>query len=111
LDPDAPEKPQSIDRSDRKARAEHLKEIVADARAALSLVERASSTTPAANEATALLSKIVSDDVEEGPPPKGPKKRGRPPKRTKAKRMRGRKKIPIKRRQTKKMLVLGCGEG
>jgi hypothetical protein len=83
LDPQAPEKPQSIDWSDAEARAEHLKEVVADARSALSLVEDATAT-PAASEAAALLEKIVSDDVEEGPPP-GPKRRGRPPKREKEK--------------------------
>jgi len=82
LDPDAPEKPE-IDWSDAEARAAHLKEIVEDARAALSLVEPAL-TTPAAAEAASLLEKIVSDDVEEGPPP-GPKQRGRPPKREKEK--------------------------
>jgi hypothetical protein len=60
-----------------------LKEVVADARSALSLVEDAT-TTPAACEAVALLEKIVSDDVEEGPPP-GPKRRGRSPKREKEK--------------------------
>jgi transposase len=80
LEPQAPKKPQSIDWSDPEARADHLKEIVEDARAALSLAECASSATPAANEAAALLSKIVSDDVEEGPPP-APKRKGRPPKK------------------------------
>jgi transposase len=80
LDPDAPEKPQSIDWSEAEARAAHLKEIVADARAALSLAECVARATPAVSEATALLSKIVSDDVEEGPP-KGPKRKGRPPKK------------------------------
>ena len=83
VNPDAPEKPQSIDLSDPKARAAHLKEIVEDAREALLLAEQRVGATPAANEAAALLSKIVSDDVEEGPPPKGPKRRGRPPKREK----------------------------
>jgi transposase len=82
IDPDSPEKPQGIDWSDAETRAEHLKVIVADAKAALSLAECASAT-PAANEAAALLEKIVSDDVEEGPPPKGPKRKGRPPKREK----------------------------
>jgi transposase len=81
VDPEAPEKPQSIDWSDQEARAAHLKEIVEDARQTLSLAEGAA-MTPAANEATALLSKIVSDDVEEGPP-SGPKRRGRPPKKEK----------------------------
>jgi transposase len=80
VDPEAPEKPQSIDWSDPQARATHLKEIVEDARTALSLAECASSATPAANEAAALLSKIVSDDVDEGPPP-APKRKGRPPKK------------------------------
>jgi transposase len=80
LDPQAPEKPQSIDWSDPEARAAHLKDIVEDARAALSLAECAGSATPAANEAAALLSKIVSDDVDEGPPP-APKRKGRPPKK------------------------------
>lgn len=83
LDPQAPKKPQSIDWSDPEARAAHLKEIVEDARKALALAECAGSATPAANEAAALLSKIVSDDVEEGPPPKGPKRKGRPPKKGK----------------------------
>ena len=84
LDPDAPEKPQSIDWSDAKARATHLKEIVEDARQTLSLVEECAGMSPAANEAAALLSKIVSDDVEEGTPP-GPKRKGRPPKKEKEK--------------------------
>jgi transposase len=82
LNPDAPEKPE-IDWSDAEARAAHLKEIVGDAREALSLAECNSGMGPAANEAAALLSKIVSDDVEEGPPPKGPKRKGRPPKKEK----------------------------
>jgi transposase len=81
LDPDAPEKPE-IDWSDAEARAAHLKEIVGDAREVLSLAEWNSGMGPAANEAAALLSKIVSDDVEEGPPP-GPKRKGRPPKKEK----------------------------
>jgi transposase len=80
VDPQAPEKPQ-IDWGDAEARAAHLEEIVEDARRTLSLVERAS-MTPAANEAAALLEKIVSDDVEEGPPP-APKRKGRPPKKGK----------------------------
>jgi transposase len=83
LDPQATEKPE-IDWSDAEARATHLKEIVEDARAALSLGEPAL-TTPAAAEVASLLEKIVSDDVEEGPPPVGPKRRGRPPKREKEK--------------------------
>ncbi len=61
-----PEKPE-IDWSDPEERGAHLKEIVQDARDVLSLAERAS-TTPASSEAAALLEKIVSDDVEEGPP-------------------------------------------
>jgi transposase len=81
VDPDAPEKPE-LDWSDAEARAAHLKEIVEDARQTLSLVE-CTGMSPAANEAAALLSKIVSDDVEEGPPPKGPKRKGRPPKKSK----------------------------
>lgn len=83
LDPQAPEKPE-IDWSDAEARAAHLKEIVEDARQTLSLVECAGIMSPATNEAAALLSKIVSDDVEEGSPP-GPKRRGRPPKKDKEK--------------------------
>ena len=84
IDPNSPEKP-DIDWSDaHTTRAEHLKEIVADAKATLSLTQCATSTTPAANEAAALLEKIVSDDLEKGPPPpKGPKRKGRPPKREK----------------------------
>jgi transposase len=79
IDPEAPEKPE-IDWAEAQARAAHLKDIVGDAREALSLAEGA--TTPATNEAAALLEKIVSDDVEEGPPPpKGPKRKGRPPKK------------------------------
>jgi transposase len=78
IDPEAPEKPE-IDWAEAQARAAHLKDIVGDAREALSLAEGAT-TTPATNEAAALLEKIVSDDVEEGPPPpKGPKRKGRPP--------------------------------
>jgi transposase len=81
LDPQAPEKPQ-IAWSDPEERAAHLKEIVQDARDALSLAEQRAGTTPASSEAAALLFKIVSDDVEEGPPP-GPKRKGRPPKKEK----------------------------
>ena len=80
LDPQAPEKPE-LDWSDPEARAAHLKEIVEDARQTLSLAECAGRATPAANEAAALLSKIVSDDTEEGEPPRGPKRKGRPPKK------------------------------
>jgi hypothetical protein len=79
LDPEAPEKPQ-IDWGDPEARLAHLKEIVQDARDVLLLTEDATAT-PAAAEATSLLEKIVADDVEEGPPPKGPKRKGRPPKK------------------------------
>jgi hypothetical protein len=61
LDPEAPEKP-NIDWSDPEARVAHLKEIVQDARDALSLTEDATAT-PAAAEATSLLEKIVADDV------------------------------------------------
>jgi transposase len=79
MDPQAPEKP-DIDWSDQEARATHLKEIVRDAREALSLAQSATGASPAANAASALLEKIVSDDVEEGPPPP-PKRKGRPPKK------------------------------
>jgi len=78
IDPAASEKPE-IDWGDPQARAAHLKEVVRDAREALSLAQSADAS-PAANEASALLSKIVSDDVEEGPPPP-PKRKGRPPKK------------------------------
>ncbi len=77
LDPTAPEKPE-LDWSDPAARAEHLRALVADARAALVLAP-AETSGAAAREAAALLAKIVADDIEEGPPP-GPKRRGRPPK-------------------------------
>jgi transposase len=84
IDPEAPEKPE-IDWGDPKERAAHLGDVVREAREALSLVDR-STATPATNEAAALLEKIVSDDVEEGPPPpKGPKRKGRPPKAGKGK--------------------------
>ncbi len=75
LDPDAPEKP-DLDWTDAAARAEHLREAVGDARAALALVDT-EDTSPAVAEASALLARIVSDDVEEGSPAP-PKKRGRP---------------------------------
>lgn len=79
LDPQTPEKP-DIDWSDAEVRAAHLKEILEDVQEALSLVDRAGAS-PAVSEASALLEKIVSDDVEQGPPqPPGPKRRGRPPK-------------------------------
>src|SRR3954453_13180566 len=80
VDPRAPEKPQ-IDWGDPQERAAHLKEIVSDAREALSLADSAEET-PTTSEAAALLEKIVSDDVEEGPPPP-PKRKGRPPKKEK----------------------------
>jgi transposase len=77
LDPEAPEKPE-LDWSDAAARRAPLRTVVEDARAMLALVpgedERA-----AVQEAATLLTKIVADDVEEGPPA-GPKRRGRPPK-------------------------------
>jgi transposase len=82
LDLQAPEKP-NIDWSDPEVRAEHLKEIVEDAREALALADRATATTPAVVEAVSLLEKIVADDVEEGPPP-DPKRKGRPPKKERA---------------------------
>lgn len=69
---------QSIDWSDPEARAAHLKEIIEDARTALSLAECAGSATPAANEAAALLSKIDSDDVEESRPQDRSGEVGRP---------------------------------
>lgn len=79
LDPQTPEKP-DIDWSDAEVRAAHLKEILEDVQDALSLVDR-TGASPAVSEASALLEKIVSDDVEQGPPaPPGPKPRGRPPK-------------------------------
>jgi transposase len=59
MDPEAPEKP-DIDWSDAQARGAHLEEIVRDAREALSLAQRATRASPAANAASALLSKIVS---------------------------------------------------
>jgi hypothetical protein len=83
LDLQAPEKLE-IDWSDAEARADHLKEIVEDAREALGLADRATAATPAAAEAASLLEKIVADDVEERPPPKGPKRKGRPPKKERA---------------------------
>ena len=80
LDPQTPEKP-DIDWSDAEVRAAHLKEVVQDSKDALSLVDGADAS-PAVSEASALLEKIVSDDVEQGPPqPSGPKRRGRPPKK------------------------------
>ncbi len=80
LDPQTPEKP-DIDWSDAEVRAAHLKEILEDVQEALSLVDPSAGASPAVSEASALLEKIVSDDVEQGPPqPPGPKRRGRPPK-------------------------------
>jgi transposase len=78
LDPTQPEKP-DLDWTDPAARAQHLREIVADARAVLALVptEDPASLSPVVAEAAGLLAKIVADDVEEGPPP-APKRRGRP---------------------------------
>jgi transposase len=77
LDPAAPEKPE-LDWSDPAERAKHLRALVADARAVLTLVQDDEQRTTV-QEAAALLAKIVADDVEEGPPA-GPKRRGRPPK-------------------------------
>jgi hypothetical protein len=77
LDPEAPEKPE-VDWSDSAERTVHLGRLVEDARAALRLVP-ADEERAAVQEAAALLTKIVADDVEEGPP-SGPKRRGRPPK-------------------------------
>ena len=62
LGPQAPEKP-DIDWSDAEVRAAHLKEVVQDSTAALSLVDRAGAS-PAVSGASALLEKIVGDDVE-----------------------------------------------
>jgi len=75
LDPDMPEKP-DLDWSAAEARAAHLRELVADARAALALVDPAEDASPKVAEAASLLTKIVADDVEEGPPA-GPKRRRR----------------------------------
>jgi transposase len=76
LDPDAPEKPE-LDWSDAAARREQLRTVVEDARAVLALVSR-DDDRAAVQEAAALLTKIVADDVEEGPPA-GPTHRGRSP--------------------------------
>jgi hypothetical protein len=66
LDPEAAEKPE-LDWSDPAERAAHLQQLVTDARAALSRVP--DKEPPAAvQEAAALLTKIVADDVDEGPP-------------------------------------------
>ena len=77
LDPDAPAKP-DIDWADAAARLSYLRDLVADARAALALGGQASDNA-AAQEAAALLAKIVADDIQEGPEP-GAKRPGRPPK-------------------------------
>ncbi len=76
LDPDAPEKP-DLDWTNAPARAEYLREAVEDVRAALALVDTKGGASPAISEASALLTKIVADDVEEGFPAP-PTKRGRP---------------------------------
>jgi transposase len=78
VDPTQPEKP-DLDWTDPQARAQHLREIVADARAVLALVptDDPEGLSPVVAEAAGLLTKIVADDVEEGPPP-APKRRGRP---------------------------------
>lgn len=74
LDSEAPEKPE-LDWSDPAERAAHLRRLVEDARAALNLVPD-DEQRAAVQEAADLLTKIVADDVEEGPPA-GPKRRGR----------------------------------
>lgn len=83
LDPETPEKPE-IDWADPEVRAAHLKVIIEDVNNALSLADPSCAdprSSPAVSEASALLEKIVGDDVEQGPPaPPGPKPRGRPPK-------------------------------
>lgn len=66
LDPDAPEKPE-LDWSDAEARREHLRTVVEDAQAALALVS-AQEERAAIREAAGLLTKIVTDDIDEGPP-------------------------------------------
>ena len=78
VDPTCPEKP-DLDWTDPAARAQHLREIVADAKAVLALVptDDPDGLSPLMAEAAGLLAKIVADDVEEGPPPP-PKRRGRP---------------------------------
>jgi transposase len=76
LDPDAPEKPE-LDWSDAAARREQLRTVVEDARAVLALVPT-DEDRAAVQEAAALPTKIVADDVEEGPPG-GPTGRGQPP--------------------------------
>jgi transposase len=75
LDPDAPAKP-DIDWAEPAARLAYLRDLVADARAALTVGADALDNA-AAQEAAALLSKIVADDIQEGPEPP-PKRAGRP---------------------------------
>ena len=76
LDPEAPAKP-DIDWAEAQARVAALQALVSDARAALTLVDPAAADNLLAQEAAALLTKIVADDVQEGPPPT-PKGPGRP---------------------------------
>jgi transposase len=75
LDPEAPAKP-DVDWADAEARLAALRTLVTDARAALALVGP-DTDNALAQEAAALLAKIVADDVQEGPAP-GPKQPGRP---------------------------------
>jgi transposase len=75
LDPEAPAKP-DIDWADASARTALLRDLVADARAALALADPATDNAPA-QEAAVLLTKIVADDIQEGPAP-GAKRPGRP---------------------------------
>jgi transposase len=75
LDPEAPNKP-DLDWADPAARVGYLQELATDARAALGLVDP-HAAGGAVHEAAALLTKIVADDVEEGPAPP-PTRRGRP---------------------------------
>jgi transposase len=75
LDPEAPAKP-DIDWADAMERLAALRTLVADARAALTLAAPGRDDA-AVREATALLAKIVADDVQEGPAP-GPRPSGRP---------------------------------
>jgi transposase len=79
LDPAAPEKP-DLDWDDAAARAAHLGDLMADARAALALAGPEPASRPAVGEAAALLTKIVADDVTTAPPlpPAEPKRPGRP---------------------------------
>lgn len=75
LDPDAPPKP-DIDWADAEERLAALRTLVGDARAALALIDPDTEDAPT-REASALLAKIVADDVQEGVAP-GPTKPGRP---------------------------------